>query len=75
MAVYLKKTKGRLKLEIRDNGKGITEKQIDNPKSFGLIGIRERALYLGGTIEFNGVQDEGTTMTLQIPLRDNSSDR
>ncbi len=66
--VSLKEKAGRLELRVRDNGKGITEKQISDPKSFGLIGMRERAQFLGGEVKIRGVQDKGTTITTTVPL-------
>lgn len=58
----------KIELEVRDNGKGITEEQINNPKSFGLIGIRERAHLLGGEVKISGIRDKGTTIIVSIPL-------
>ena len=55
-------------VEIKDNGKGITEEQISNPKSFGLIGIRERAYFWEGEVVISGIPDKGTTVTVSIPL-------
>jgi signal transduction histidine kinase len=55
-------------LEIRDDGGGITRAQIDDPASLGLLGIRERALLAGGTVEFQGVEGRGTIVSLRIPL-------
>jgi signal transduction histidine kinase len=66
--VSLKKKAGKIELKVRDNGKGITEEQASNPKSFGLIGIKERAYYLNGKVVINGLQDKGTTLTIGIPL-------
>ncbi len=42
--------------QIKDNGIGIEERQIAHPRSFGLIGIRERVLALGGYVEIVGRQ-------------------
>lgn len=56
-----------LKLTVKDNGKGITEEQIKGSDSFGLIGMRERARYLGGELKIKGVPDKGTTVMLEIP--------
>jgi two-component system sensor histidine kinase UhpB len=66
--VSLKEKAGKIELKVRDNGKGITEKQVSNPKSFGLIGIRERAYYLDGKVVIKGLQDKGTALTIRIPL-------
>jgi PAS domain S-box-containing protein len=57
-----------LVLEIRDNGGGITEEEILNPESLGLLGMKERVLAFGGEISIYGKPGEGTTLILKIPL-------
>ncbi len=59
---------GRIVLTVEDNGKGITAEQKNDPHSFGLIGIRERVLFIGGEAEIKGARDEGTVVTISIPL-------
>lgn len=59
---------GRLRLEIVDNGKGITEDQISSATSLGLIGIRERAHHLSGEAEIGRAMPRGTFVRLEIPL-------
>jgi PAS domain S-box-containing protein len=66
--VTLRLKDGKVMLEVKDNGKGITERQFSDPKSFGLIGIRERANFFGGDVKINGIRDKGTTITVSIPL-------
>ena len=68
--VSLKQRDGQIELKVRDNGKGITEEQISNPKSFGLIGIRERVKIFGGSNMMKGIANKGTVMTVKIPLQD-----
>lgn len=53
-------------LEVKDNGKGISEDQVFNSKSLGLLGMRERVNVWGGTLEIKGARDEGTTVTVWI---------
>ncbi len=55
-------------LTIKDNGKGIEEKEIADPKAFGIIGMRERAHFLGGEVRFNSAAGKGTSITVSIPL-------
>lgn len=57
-----------LMLRVRDDGRGITPENISAPNSFGLMGIRERAHYWGGAVEFHGESGSGTTVTVTIPL-------
>src|SRR5438552_12200074 len=49
--VAVKLAAGILRIAITDNGKGISHPQINNRKSFGIVGMRERVHRLGG--EFN----------------------
>jgi PAS domain S-box-containing protein len=66
--VILRKKPAELALEVFDNGKGITEKEISDPKSFGLMGIRERVHSLGGVVKISGTHNKGTTVSIQIPI-------
>jgi signal transduction histidine kinase len=58
----------RLVLEVQDNGRGITEVERIHSKSFGLVGMRERAMILGGDFDIRGAPGKGTTVTVSIPL-------
>jgi signal transduction histidine kinase len=69
--VALEKTGAHVMLEIQDNGKGITNKEMADPRSFGLIGMRERIHHLNGNIEINSGASEGTTIVCTIPLKQN----
>jgi len=60
-------------LTVRDNGVGIDAVGQRKPQSFGLRGIRERALSLGGEIAIVGEPGAGTTLAARIPLHDTSS--
>jgi PAS domain S-box-containing protein len=65
--IILKRDQGGVKMRIGDNGKGIQENEILDPKSFGIIGMRERAHYLGGNLTIKG-DDNGTTVEVFIPI-------
>jgi signal transduction histidine kinase len=58
----------RLMLEVKDNGRGISEAEINNTQSIGLLGMRERAALLGGEVVITGEPGQGTTVTVRIPL-------
>ena len=57
-----------LVLEIQDNGKGITDSEIASASSLGLLGMRERAILLGGETTIHGVPRTGTTVTVRVPI-------
>jgi signal transduction histidine kinase len=58
-----------LVLEVRDNGRGISEAEARNTKSIGLLGMRERAALLGGEVFLLGEPGKGTAVTVRIPRR------
>lgn len=61
-----------LTLEVEDNGRGIEPDRISDGAALGLLGMRERAALLGGTVEFEGVRGQGTLVRVRIPLRESS---
>jgi PAS domain S-box-containing protein len=62
-------------LTVRDNGRGIPESKIVAPGSVGLLGLRERALLLGGRCDISGRPGEGTRVQARIPLPPNSNSK
>jgi PAS domain S-box-containing protein len=58
-----------LTLEVRDNGRGISESELASPRSLGLVGSRERAIACGGELVIRGVRKQGTTVLLRLPRR------
>ena len=61
-------TDGGVRLEVRDDGKGITEDQVSDVRSIGLIGMRERAGALGGRVYIQPGAERGTVVTVQMPF-------
>ena len=57
---------GRLHLQIRDDGVGF-EPQAINGGAFGLLGMRERALAMGGRLDIASRPGEGTRVELEVP--------
>jgi PAS domain S-box-containing protein len=66
--LILKRYRSNIALTIRDNGDGIDEKQVFAPKSFGLMGMRERVHYWGGEVKVSGSPGKGTVVSAVIPL-------
>jgi signal transduction histidine kinase len=63
----LGKENGHLILEVRDNGKGVSEEELSARTSLGILGMRERVLLLGGTLTISGSPGNGTTVRVLIP--------
>jgi signal transduction histidine kinase len=58
-----------LGVTISDNGRGITEEEITQKNSLGLLGMKERMLSIGGDILITGIPGAGTVVRLVIPLQ------
>ena len=65
--VRLAQENGDLILEVHDNGQGIGEEQLSTGSSLGILGMRERALLLGGELTISGEPGKGTTVRVRIP--------
>jgi signal transduction histidine kinase len=71
VSVSMEKTGAHVVLKIQDNGKGIANKEMADPQSFGLIGMRERIHHLNGHIEIKSGASSGTAIVCTIPLKQN----
>ncbi len=67
VVMRLRRERGNILLEIRDNGRGISEVDMQKPKSFGLRGIRERVLSLAGEFSIGPAEHGGTHIVLRVP--------
>jgi PAS domain S-box-containing protein len=66
--ISLKKDGGVVSLSVRDNGRGIAPEQIENPQTMGLLGMRERALAIGGDVQITSGGGRGTVVMAIVPL-------
>jgi len=66
VTVNLTEIDGQVEFELRDDGCGITKEQINDRRSFGLIGVRERVRGLGGVMEILGNPGEGTRLVVRF---------
>jgi signal transduction histidine kinase len=57
-----------LKLTVQDDGVGFDLKEASRNKSFGLLGMRERALSLQGKLDLVSPPGQGTRIEVTIPL-------
>jgi signal transduction histidine kinase len=57
-----------IRLSVADNGAGFyAETARNQPMSFGLAGMQERAALLGGTLAVRSAPGDGVRITLQLP--------
>ena len=69
--VILEQRKENLILIVEDNGIGFDASATNadtKRKGFGLVGMRERASLIGGTLEIESVPGEGTTIFVRVPV-------
>jgi len=66
--IGLMKRQNDLVVTVKDNGRGIAKTLVAKPGACGVIGMRERALTLDGTLALAGSRGKGTTLTVRIPL-------
>jgi signal transduction histidine kinase len=58
----------KFRLSVRDNGAGFSpDRALLKPRSFGLAGMRERAMLLGGTLALKTAPGKGTEVRLELP--------
>ncbi len=69
--ILLKSRDGSVVMIIEDNGGGFSPERLvlkgKNAKGMGLIGMRERAALIGGTLEIESAKGKGTTIYIKIP--------
>ncbi len=70
--VTIEQDSDHLSFRVQDDGRGITEADLANSKSFGLLGMRERVHLLQGELSIQGAPDQGTVVEVYIPLQGNA---
>jgi PAS domain S-box-containing protein len=59
---------GEIAIRVRDDGVGFSMQSPRKPNSYGLIGLRERAYLLGGTVTIDSTPGRGTLIEVRLPL-------
>ena len=68
--VELLAAQGLATLTVRDDGRGVTEEELSSPASLGLLGMRERAEALGGSLSVERVPSGGTIVRASVTFED-----
>jgi len=75
VALHVRRESDSIVGKVEDNGKGITEAQLNRKGNWGLIGMRERAHNFGGTVDFARGFAHGTIVVVRMPLKQASAPR
>jgi signal transduction histidine kinase len=67
--ISVKMVEENIILIIKDDGIGFDTASVQNKKSFGILGMKERVLSLGGRLDLLSSPGKGTKITAMIPLR------
>ncbi|MEE4311619.1 MAG: PAS domain S-box protein [candidate division KSB1 bacterium] len=68
IVISLIRNEQSIKLRVNDNGVGIEGDVRKKLQSFGILGMQERAYFLGGELKIKSAKNKGTTITVIIPL-------
>jgi signal transduction histidine kinase len=73
--VILERRDGRVIAVIEDDGYGFDPEAVRQTDRLGLLGMRERAEALGGTLIVDSAPGSGTTVRVEVPVGHTSPDR
>lgn len=73
--IAMRQQDGYLRLEVSDDGLGFDLSEARRKKSFGLLGMEERAIAMGGQVEVNSAPGQGTHISVSIPLEFDATEK
>ena len=73
VSIHVRRDARGLVLEVRDDGRGIELRDDPQRRSWGILGMRERARHFGGELTITGEPGAGTTVVLRLPLESDDS--
>jgi PAS domain S-box-containing protein len=68
--VTLERSGDQVTISVTDNGRGFSPQAPRKPASYGLLGLRERAILLGGEATIDSAPGRGTSIEVRLPLRE-----
>ncbi len=57
---------GKIRLEIKDNGKGFDTAYVSGKRTLGLLGMKERTSLMGGACNVESIPGLGTTVLVEV---------
>ena len=67
VSITLDPVEGGVCMIVSDDGKGLDPERLDR-KTLGLIGMKERALMMGGRLEIGNGELKGFRLAVTVPL-------
>lgn len=67
ISITINKNEKNLEMVVADNGKGL-ESSTPSVKSMGILGMKERAIFLKGKLKIESEKDRGTKVLLSVPI-------
>jgi signal transduction histidine kinase len=71
VSIQVDATEQEVRMEISDNGKGMSESELLNTQSLGLLGMYERARTFGGEFAIRSEPGQGTVVSVHMPVHSN----
>lgn len=72
ITLRLRREGGRVRALVADDGRGFDPGEVLSGGGLGLFGLRERASYVGGTVEIISRPGAGTRIQVTVPLAEDS---
>ncbi|HUB61647.1 MAG TPA: sensor histidine kinase, partial [Puia sp.] len=66
--IFLGYEEDRIVLRISDDGRGLDPERNKERKTLGLLGMKERAMMMDGTLEISSESGKGMTLTVCVPI-------
>lgn len=70
--IWVEQEDENLVIEIRDDGKGMSEAAIGDRNTFGLLSMDERAKIFGGSVVIGSAPGAGTSVVVRLPLEESA---
>ena len=66
--ISLKKVQSKIHLKIQDDGVGFDPEFAQSKQTFGLLGMKERSIILGGECSLESEPGKGATINVSVPV-------
>jgi two-component system sensor kinase len=70
--VGLEAVDGVVRLSVKDTGMGLGERSPGSRTSIGIVGMKERARLVNGTLSLTSRSGEGTEVNVEVPVTPDS---